>query len=238
MPKAVRALNVTRHRGFWVPSQRWTGCDRAGAQAHVGAIRQGFGTLVAGPLTIQSLTAFGVKVGELVGVGGLPGTLRHVAQSLARSVSSALRDLALDDEGRRELVDRLAVVEAQAREEFRSTDFDFVYDHERRLLSVGYNVDEAKLDESSYDLMASEARLGSYVAIAKNDLPTRHWTRLGRSVTAVGGGAALDRKRRPPGVSAHGQVVHERGALHAGQRAHSLGEGVEKRGPARAVRLG
>ena len=174
-----------------LPEKRWTGCDRAGAQAHVGAIRQGFGTLVAGPLTIQSLTAFGVKVGELVGVGGLPGTLRHVAQSLARSVSSALRDLALDDEGRRELVDRLAVVEAQAREEFRSTDFDFVYDHERRLLSVGYNVDEAKLDESSYDLMASEARLGSYVAIAKNDLPTRHWTRLGRSVTAVGGGAAL-----------------------------------------------
>ena len=128
-------------------------------------------------MTEQSLTGFGVVVGELVGLGKLPGTLRHVAQSLAHSVNSALRDLALDDAGRRCLADRLATVEAQARREFDEMDFDFVYDHERRLLSVGYYVDEAKLDESSYDLLASEARLGSYVAIAKNDVSTRHWTR-------------------------------------------------------------
>lgn len=174
-----------------LPEERWTGLDRPGVRARVQAIRQAHDELVAASLTVQSLTAFGVKVGELVGVGGLPSTLRQVAQSLTRSVSSALRDLSLDDEARDELAARLAVVEAQAREEFRNMDFDFVYDHQRRLLSVGYNIEEAKLDDSSYDLMASEARLGSFVAIAKNDLPTRHWTRLGRGVTAVGGGAAL-----------------------------------------------
>jgi cyclic beta-1,2-glucan synthetase len=48
-----------------------------------------------------------------------------------------------------------------------------------------------RLNSTSYDLLASEARLGSYVAIAKGDIDTRHWFRLGRTVTAVGGRAAL-----------------------------------------------
>lgn len=174
-----------------LPAERWHDTDRAAVDAQLGRIRQAYQELSKAPVTEQSLTGFGVVVGELVGLGKLPGTLRHVAQSLAHGVNSALRDLALDDAGRRCLADRLAAVEAQARREFDEMDFDFVYNHERRLLSVGYNVDEAKLDESSYDLLASEARLGSYVAIAKNDVSTRHWTRLGRSVTAVGGGAAL-----------------------------------------------
>ncbi len=46
-------------------------------------------------------------------------------------------------------------------------------------------------DASCYDLLASEARLASFFAIAKNDIPTRHWFRLGRSVTSIGHGAAL-----------------------------------------------
>lgn len=70
-------------------------------------------------------------------------------------------------------------------------EFDFLLDPRRQLLSIGYRVTESARDESCYDLLASEARLASYFAIAKGDLRTRHWFRLGRPVTAVHGVAAL-----------------------------------------------
>ncbi|HEV2471798.1 MAG TPA: glucoamylase family protein, partial [Chthonomonadales bacterium] len=62
----------------------------------------------------------------------------------------------------------------------RDTSFRFLYNPERRLFAIGYNVSERKHDASSYDLLASEARLGSFVAIARGDVPTQHWFALGR----------------------------------------------------------
>ena len=59
-------------------------------------------------------------------------------------------------------------------------DFGFLYDEERSLFSIGYNVGAARLDSSHYDLLASEARLASLVAIAKGEVPEKHWFRLGR----------------------------------------------------------
>ena len=62
-------------------------------------------------------------------------------------------------------------------------EFDFLLDRQRMLLSIGFLVTEGVRDESCYDLLASEARLASYVAIAKGDLPGRHWFRLGHDDT-------------------------------------------------------
>jgi cyclic beta-1,2-glucan synthetase len=70
-------------------------------------------------------------------------------------------------------------------------EFSFLLDPDRKLLSMGYRVAEGNLDPSCYDLLASEARLASFVAIAKGDVPARHWFRLGRAVTPVERGAAL-----------------------------------------------
>ena len=70
-------------------------------------------------------------------------------------------------------------------------EFGFLLDPDRKLLSIGYLVAEGKLDPSCYDLLASEARLASFVAIAKGDIPSRHWFRLGRAVTPIEHGAAL-----------------------------------------------
>jgi len=112
-------------------------------------------------------------------------------EATRRSVASLQRDAALTPDQLHSILERLAWVETQARHEFHSTDFRHLVDRRRELLSVGFRVDEGKLDESCYDLLASECRLGSYVAIAKDDIRTRHWFRLGRSVTAAGGGAAL-----------------------------------------------
>ena len=74
---------------------------------------------------------------------------------------------------------------------FDSMDFALLFDSDRQLLSIGYRVSDGSLDQSYYDLLASEARLASFVAIAKGDLPTRHWFHLGRTVTSVHSGVAL-----------------------------------------------
>ena len=70
-------------------------------------------------------------------------------------------------------------------------DFSFLMRQERKLLSIGYRVEDRQLDESCYDLLASEARLTSLFAIAKGDLPTEHWFRLGRPIVEIGFQGAL-----------------------------------------------
>ncbi len=67
-----------------------------------------------------------------------------------------------------------------------SINMRFLYDHERRLFSIGFNVSEGCLDKSFYDLLASEARLGSYVAIARGDVPLEHWFSMTRPYNSIG----------------------------------------------------
>jgi cyclic beta-1,2-glucan synthetase len=86
---------------------------------------------------------------------------------------------------------RLAALEQVARAQALAMDFDFLLDPDRLLLSIGYQATEGVLDPSCYDLLASEARLASFIAVAKRDAPARHWFRLGRAVTPVAHGAAL-----------------------------------------------
>ncbi|OFZ46275.1 MAG: hypothetical protein A2381_11600 [Bdellovibrionales bacterium RIFOXYB1_FULL_37_110] len=69
--------------------------------------------------------------------------------------------------------------------------FNLLYDKERKLFSIGLRVSENLLDTNHYDLFASEARLLSFVAIAKNDVDVSHWFRLNRSLVAVKKGAVL-----------------------------------------------
>ena len=114
------------------------------------------------------------------------------ARAGCRSIASQLRDLEADtDEGRGALAGRLAALAATARTMAAAMRFDFLFDTERKLLSIGYLVAEGTLDPSCYDLLASEARLASFVAIANGDLPARHWFRMGRAVTPIHCGAAL-----------------------------------------------
>ncbi|MFU8821116.1 MAG: GH36-type glycosyl hydrolase domain-containing protein [Gammaproteobacteria bacterium] len=90
-----------------------------------------------------------------------------------------------------QLARRLATLATTARAIGAAMRFDFLFDSETKLLSIGYQVQEGKLDPSCYDLLASEARLASFVAIANGELPARHWFRLGRAVTPVHCRAAL-----------------------------------------------
>ena len=85
--------------------------------------------------------------------------------------------------------ERLAEIQTLALrcQELADFNYDFLYDKSRRLLSIGYNVAHHRLDAGFYDLLASEARLGSFVAIAQGKLPQEHWFGLGRLLTTAGG---------------------------------------------------
>ena len=86
---------------------------------------------------------------------------------------------------------RLTELAATAGKMLDAMKFDFLFDPARQLLSIGYRVTDGSLDSNCYDLLASEARLASFVAIAKGEVPVRHWFRLGRAMTPVDRGSAL-----------------------------------------------
>jgi cellobiose phosphorylase len=68
---------------------------------------------------------------------------------------------------------------------FAEMAYDFLYDKEARMLCLGYNVDEHRLEKSHYDLLASEARLAIFLAIAQGKIPQESWFALGRRLTTV-----------------------------------------------------
>ncbi|GAB4267917.1 GH36-type glycosyl hydrolase domain-containing protein [Thermincola ferriacetica] len=72
-----------------------------------------------------------------------------------------------------------------------NTRFLPLYDPKRQLFSIGYNVEEGMQTKSYYDLLASEARLASYIAIARGEIDKKHWFRLGRKLTRVDGHKGL-----------------------------------------------
>ena len=67
------------------------------------------------------------------------------------------------------------------------TDFAKLYDQENRLFSIGFNVEDNQLTDSYYDLLASEARQTSLIAIAKKDISEKHWYNLSRTLTTLNG---------------------------------------------------
>ena len=111
-----------------------------------------------------------------------PVTLRELAAGDASADSTAAA---------RELLRQLTELAAAARRLAYEMDFAFLLKPHRMLLSIGYNVTDSRLDGGDYDLLASEARLASFIAIAKRDVPARHWFRLDRHSVAMGHVTAL-----------------------------------------------
>lgn len=103
----------------------------------------------------------------------------------AMATLSAARDAADRLQG------ELRAIGERARTEACSMDYRFLYDAKRRLFHTGYNVTSARLDPSYYDLLASEARVASFIAIMLHQVPVRHWFALGRPVTRTEAGVAL-----------------------------------------------
>lgn len=79
----------------------------------------------------------------------------------------------------------------QAEVYLQDMDFGFLFDDQRQVFHIGYNVEAERLDGNYYDLLASEARLASLIAIAKGDVPQSHWLHMARPITQVNGKQAL-----------------------------------------------
>ena len=115
-------------------------------------------------------------------------TLRELASAQAGSASDAsLSDPAARAQQRLTEIDQL-VEQIGA---FAQMDYGFLYDRGRHLLSIGYNFEERRLDPGYYDLLASESRLCSFVAIAQGQLPQETWFALGRQLSATDGEPVL-----------------------------------------------
>jgi cyclic beta-1,2-glucan synthetase len=136
-------------------------------------------------LDIARTLSYEVEDGTLSEILTWAGAVRNSVQSHVRDLETSL------PEGATALEHRLSALALLAEGMVLAMDFRFLFDSSRRLFSIGYRVTEGMLDPSSYDLLASEARLASFLAIAKGDVSPRHWFLLGRSLTPVGRGAAL-----------------------------------------------
>ena len=108
-------------------------------------------------------------------------------EAVGRTAESHHRDL--DFSGK--LQERLEALERATRAMALAMEFDFLRSDARKLLSIGYLVADGVIDTNCYDLLASEARLAVFVAIAKGDIPARQWFRLGRAMIQAAEGAAL-----------------------------------------------
>jgi cyclic beta-1,2-glucan synthetase len=131
----------------------------------------------------EVLSSEGIDGPESASVADWAATLRElVGRSHAGATSGALGA-------------RLSALADRATAYGDAMDFTFLYDRERRIFSIGYRLADAegpaRLDASYYDLLASEARLASFVAIAKGDVPQEHWFRLGRALVAAAGLPAI-----------------------------------------------
>ena len=145
---------------------------------------------------------------DLPGLRGIP-TLRELAALEAQLLRGIEQDgradaspadrAAQDDrfrvaiEASRRAAQRMAEIErlVQQCDALARMEYDFLYDPARHLLAIGYNVGERRRDASYYDLLASEARFASFVAIAQGQLPQENWFALGRLLTSSGGERVL-----------------------------------------------
>ena len=86
-----------------------------------------------------------------------------------------------------QILDHYAAIDETAERYIREMDFRFLYSSQRRVFHIGFNLDAGLLDNNFYDLLASEARIASIIAIAKRDVPQSHWVYLSRPVSRVEG---------------------------------------------------
>jgi cyclic beta-1,2-glucan synthetase len=117
-----------------------------------------------------------------------PGSGHEAVLVDLKTLTEALEQAA---ETARKFGARLALVAQTCQRLVTEMDFKFLLDPERKVFTIGFNVTEGRHDNAYYDLLATEARLASFIAIAKGEVPQEHWFRMGRQLTAVNGGRAL-----------------------------------------------
>ncbi|HZK33951.1 MAG TPA: glucoamylase family protein [Bacillota bacterium] len=126
-------------------------------------------------LLSETLVSLRRDANRSVGFNEANGWLKQLELSLATSYSNI-----------RGFVSKCMKVHKEVDYIIENTDFKLLYDEKRELFTIGFNAEEGHATRSYYDLLASEARQASFIAIAKGDVPQKHWFQLGRSLTLLG----------------------------------------------------
>jgi cyclic beta-1,2-glucan synthetase len=132
----------------------------------------------------EAISLLSSQVPGALGAGDGNISSAHQREALITSLRSSI-------DAARSLERRLSGLKQTTVILLNEMDFRFLYDEPRQLLSIGYRVSDGTPDPDCYDLLASEARLASFIAIAKGDVPVRNWFQLGRTLTPVDRGSAL-----------------------------------------------
>ena len=161
-----------------------------------------------GLLPLLALSAAPAKFSTLLDLSEMPTLnelvtlqstlLPQIKQLLVADITSEEKDwlhelsnlLAITNE---KVNERIRAIEGLAQQciDFSRLEYDFLYDPSQHLLSIGYNAEEHRRDPSYYDLLASEARLCTFLGISQGKLPQESWFALGRQLTNTGGGSVL-----------------------------------------------
>jgi cyclic beta-1,2-glucan synthetase len=115
----------------------------------------------------------------------------HDSPQLAQVSAKLTKTLEQAAGGANDLLSRLSRIARTCDQLVDEMDFSFLFDVERKLFTIGFNASASRADDSYYDLLASEARLASFVGVAKGNVPQQHWFRMGRALTKVDHGRAL-----------------------------------------------
>ncbi|HXJ91677.1 MAG TPA: glucoamylase family protein [Terriglobia bacterium] len=132
----------------------------------------------------EAIASFQTKLEELVRDEASDPEVQSAAMALGSLLPACITQA-------ERLRDRLTTLASEGDSLVDEMDFRFLMHPRRKALSIGYDVDRQRLEDWCYDLLASEARSATFVAIAKGDIPQDSWFRLGRSYTRCGGRRAL-----------------------------------------------
>lgn len=146
------------------------------------AIREGLNSIASNPSPIYMSKAYKeiiCKIDEL-----LSEEQNIYLISLKNNIIKCLNNVDVLIEDIKELCERMESI-------VKNTNFSVLYDSKRNLFSIGYNIDADRLTNSYYDLLASEARITSFIAASFREIPPSHWFKLGRSIVLIDGYESL-----------------------------------------------
>lgn len=141
---------------------------------------------------IEEIRGFSIEVP----IKEIPNKIKYIIKNLEQIktednyerewISNFVDNLNISSDNIRNLIHNVYGLNLKIDELAQNTDFKLLYNQERNLFTIGYNVDSGEIANSYYDLLASEARQASFIAIAKGDIPQDNWITLGRGITYMG----------------------------------------------------
>ncbi len=186
---ATERLQELSDSNVVAPPQAWQALRTA--RGHVQRARTAWADAARSTSPTASLASIAAPLQSALQALSATKALPDLDERAREWIDWSLHCITAQTAGPAALESRLNALAARAHAYATEMDFRFLYDASRKLFAIGYHPESHARDASFYDLLASEARLASFIAIAKNDIPVEHWFYLGRTLTHAAGATAL-----------------------------------------------